>query len=196
MEAMKQTAYDKRFDALYRYDGGDLGCLCGPGRTVFKLWSPEAQRVELSLYRDDVSGAYEVLPLSRGDRGVWQAAVEGNLHGTYYDYAVWTNGVCRSTADPYATACGRNGARSMVVDLSRTDPEGWDRDRPPRRPAGADHLRAARKGLLVRPGQRGARPVPGEIQGVLLAGRERPAPGVYGAPGRPGRNPRPAAAHV
>ena len=131
VEAMKQTAYDKGFDARYRYDGGDLGCLCGPGRTVFKLWSPEAQRVELSLYRDDTSGAYEVLPLSRGDRGVWQAAVEGNLHGTYYDYAVWTNGVCRSTADPYATACGRNGGRSMAVELSRTHPEGWDRDRPP-----------------------------------------------------------------
>ena len=131
VEAMKQTAYDKGFDARYRYDGGDLGCLCGPGRTVFKLWSPEAQRVELSLYRDDTSGAYEVLPLERGDRGVWTAAVEENLHGTYYDYAVWSGGVRRTTADPYATACGRNGGRSMAVELSRTHPEGWDRDRPP-----------------------------------------------------------------
>ncbi len=131
MEAMKQTTYDRRFDALYRYDGRDLGCLCAEGRTVFKLWSPEAQRVELSLYRDGVSEAYEVLPLARGDRGVWQAAVDENLHGTYYDYAVWTNGVRRTTADPYAMACGRNGGRSMAVDLPRTRPEGWDSDRPP-----------------------------------------------------------------
>ncbi|MCI9288194.1 MAG: type I pullulanase [Oscillospiraceae bacterium] len=128
---MKQTTYDRRFDALYRYDGRDLGCLCAEGRTVFKLWSPEAQRVELSLYRDGVSEAYEVLPLARGDRGVWQAAVDENLHGTYYDYAVWTNGVRRTTADPYAMACGRNGGRSMAVDLPRTRPEGWDSDRPP-----------------------------------------------------------------
>ena len=69
MEAMKQTTYDRRFDALYRYDGRDLGCLCAEGRTVFKLWSPEAQRVELSLYRDGVSEAYEVLPLARGGPG-------------------------------------------------------------------------------------------------------------------------------
>jgi len=131
VEAMKQTTYDRRFDALYRYDGRDLGCLCAEGRTVFKLWSPEAQRVELSLYRDGVSEAYEVLPLARGDRGVWQAAVDENLHGTYYDYAVWTNGVRRTTADPYAMACGRNGGRSMAVDLPRTRPEGWDSDRPP-----------------------------------------------------------------
>ncbi len=131
MEASKKTTYDKHFDALYRYDGKDLGCRCADGRTVFKLWSPEAQRVELSLYRDDVSGAYEVLPLTRGERGVWSVTVDRDLHGTYYDHAVWTHGVRRTTADPYATACGRNGVRSMAVDLRRTDPEGWDRDRPP-----------------------------------------------------------------
>ena len=131
MEAIKQTKYGEYFDELYRYDGGDLGCLCTGERAVFKLWSPEAQRVELSLYRDDVSGAYKVLPLARGDRGVWSAAVEGDLHGVYYDYAVWTDGVRRSTADPYAVACGRNGVRSMAADLSRTDPEGWAEDRAP-----------------------------------------------------------------
>ena len=131
MKAIKQMKYDKKFDELYRYDGKDLGCLCMEGHAVFKLWSPEAQRVELSLYRDDASAAYRVLPLVRGDRGVWSVTVEGDLHGAYYDYAVWTDGVRRSTADPYAVACGRNGARSMATDLSRTGPEGWAEDSPP-----------------------------------------------------------------
>ena len=62
MKAIKQMKYDKKFDELYRYDGKDLGCLCMEGHAVFKLWSPEAQRVELSLYRDDASAAYRVLP--------------------------------------------------------------------------------------------------------------------------------------
>src|SRR5699024_3367991 len=34
---------------------------------------------------------------------------------------------------PWAVACGRDGARSMVVDLRRTDPEGWAADRAPAR---------------------------------------------------------------
>ena len=131
MEAIKRTKYDPRFDAKYRYDGTDLGAVCAGGRTVFKVWSPEAERVEVSFYRDDASPAYETRPLSRGDRGVWSLAVEENLHGVYYDYHVWTEGASARTADPYAVACGRNGMRSMAAELSRTDPEGWDQDAPP-----------------------------------------------------------------
>ena len=131
MESIKRTKYDARFDAKYRYDEADLGAVCAGERTVFKVWSPEAERIELSLYRDDTSDAYETHPLSRGDRGVWSLAVEENLHGVFYDYAVWVDGRCARTADPYAVACGRNGARSMAVDLSRTDPEGWAQDAPP-----------------------------------------------------------------
>jgi len=126
-----KVKYDKQFDAKYRYDGKDLGCVCSGGRTVFKLWSPEAERVELSLYRDDQAAAYEVRPLRRGERGVWSLAVDADLHGTFYDYAVWVDGARRTTADPCATACGCNGARSMAVDLSRTDPEGFADDVPP-----------------------------------------------------------------
>ncbi|MDE7261714.1 MAG: type I pullulanase, partial [Oscillospiraceae bacterium] len=57
--------------------------------------------------------------------------VEEDLHGTFYDYEVWTAGRCARTADPYAVACGRNGVRSMAANLSRTNPEGFDRDCPP-----------------------------------------------------------------
>jgi len=131
VEPIKRTKYDPQFDAEYRYDGADLGCVCSGGRTVFKVWSPEAERVEASLYRDGVSDAYRVCPLDRGNRGVWSLAVEEDLHGVFYDYSVWAGGRCARTADPYAVACGCNGERSMVADLSRTDPEGFGQDCPP-----------------------------------------------------------------
>lgn len=125
----------RRFDAKYCYNGKDLGASHSAWRTVFKLWSPEADRVELSLYRDDSSPACAVHSLTRGDRGVWSLALEGDLHGIYYDYEVEAAGLVRRTADPYATACGRNGARSMVTDLSRTNPAGFERDvSPPLQP--------------------------------------------------------------
>ena len=131
MEAIKLIEYGREFDAAYRYDGKDLGAVCAGGRTVFKVWSPEAERVEVSLYRDGSSDICEVLPLRRGVRGVWTLTVDEDLHGTFYDYTVQVDGRRTRTADPCATACGCNGTRSMVADLSRTNPEGFDRDCPP-----------------------------------------------------------------
>ncbi len=135
METTSKTTHGKRFDGKYCYNGRDLGAVCCPARTVFRVWSPEAERVELSLYRDDAGEAFETLPLKRGERGVWSAVVEGDLHGTYYDYEVEAAGRTARTADPYATACGRNGAHSMAVNLARTNPEGWASDVPPPRQA-------------------------------------------------------------
>lgn len=66
--------------------------------------------------------------------GVWEYRSPQNLDGWYYDYLVTdAEGTTRRTADPYARACGLNGARSMVLDLARTDPEDWAEDRPPAR---------------------------------------------------------------
>ena len=131
MDKDNTQGYDKEFDHWYAYDGCDLGSICTPHRTVFKLWSPEAVRVELFLYQDDAGPAYDRRDLELGVRGVWSAAVEGDLHGVYYDYRVETAGGSLCTADPYAAACGRNGARSVAVDLSRTDPAGFEEDCPP-----------------------------------------------------------------
>ena len=42
------------------------------------------------------------------------------------------------TADPWAKGAGVNGRRSMVVDLARTDPAGWEHDDAPDHPAARD----------------------------------------------------------
>ncbi len=136
MENLNHSRFDQEYDRRYAYDGGDLGAAWAQARTVFKLWSPEAERVELFLYRDGGgSEAYDRRPLELEERGVWSAVVEGDLHGVYYDYEVTAAGQTARTADPYAAACGKNGARSMVVDLSQTDPEGFEKDCPPPLPA-------------------------------------------------------------
>ena len=123
--------FNKEFDRRYAYDGCDLGATCTPERTVFKLWSPEASGVELFLYENDTAPAYGHRLLYSGDQGVWSLTLAGDLHGVYYDYEVTVDGVTRRTADPYAAACCRNGARSMVIDLARAAPEGFERDVPP-----------------------------------------------------------------
>ena len=57
--------------------------------------------------------------------------MEEYLHGTYYDYTVTRAGKTIRTADPYAVGCGINGARSLVVDMEKTNPEGFAEDKAP-----------------------------------------------------------------
>ena len=121
--------YSREFDERYEYTGQDLGAVCRDDATIFKLWAPLAESVELCLYGEN--GAESILPMKKGERGVWQLDFPKNLHGTYYDYRVRAEGKMVRSADPYAKACGCNGRRSMVVDLERTDPEGFKQDAPP-----------------------------------------------------------------
>ena len=133
--AARRKMYDsKAFEVQFHTDA-PLGALWTAQSTRFALWAPTARKVTLSLYEDGSDGdSALMIDLVRGERGVWQTEVEGNLDGRYYDYAVTdSEGVTRQTADPWARACGRDGFRSMVIDLRRTDPEGWAADQPPAR---------------------------------------------------------------
>ena len=109
-----------------------LGSFPSPSGTLFHLWAPTAQAVTLSLYREGTGEeAIRTVPLVRQEKGLWSYETEENLDGVYYDYQVTVLGETYQTADPYARACGVNGARSMVIDLKRTDPDGWEQDTPP-----------------------------------------------------------------
>ena len=117
------------FKENYTYDGDDLGAYVSGNVTNFKLWAPVASAVTLKLYSDGEGGeAYARIPLTHEGFGVWQANVDCG-HGTYYTYEV-TNAVgTQEAVDPYAKAAGVNGKRGMVVDLSFTNPEGWNADK-------------------------------------------------------------------
>ena len=122
------------FEALYTYEGDDLGANWSPEQTFFRLWAPTAAAVKINLY---ASGDYrendllEQLEMTPDVNGTWVATVEGNLNGTYYTYVVEVDGVVNEACDPYARAVGVNGQRAMVIDLRSTDPEGWENDRDP-----------------------------------------------------------------
>lgn len=120
------------------YDGSDLGATYGIEGTIFKVWAPVADKVTLNIYEkgsaeetgDKLLGAFD---MEKGEKCVFSCKVSelGDLHGKYYTYIVDTEGDKVETADPYCKACGVNSLRSMVVDLKRTNPEGWDEDKRP-----------------------------------------------------------------
>ena len=124
-----KTLYESiSFDLQTTYTG-PLGQEYAVSGTHLRLWAPTAQRVEVSLYRKGSGGEpIGTLPLERGQQGVWSIYLPGDQHGRYYTYTVTVDGISRQTGDPYARAAGVNGTRSMIVDLARTAPSGWERD--------------------------------------------------------------------
>ena len=111
------------------YYTGPLGPDYTPGGTCLRLWAPTAEAVTVTLYHKGDGGAVlDTKPLVRGAQGVWSVWLPGEQHGRYYTFAVTVDGVTRETGDPYARAAGVNGVRSMIVDLARTAPSGWERD--------------------------------------------------------------------
>ncbi|MCQ2514897.1 MAG: type I pullulanase [Ruminococcus sp.] len=117
------------------YNESGLGSTYSASSTTWKTWSPEASSVKVKLYAtgsDSESGA-KVLGThamtKNSSTGVWSLNLSGDYKNVYYTYLVNVNGSENETQDVYSKATGVNGARSMVVDLSSTNPEGWNEDK-------------------------------------------------------------------
>lgn len=116
------------------YNESNLGSTYSKTSTMWKTWSPDATSVKVKLYKtgsDSESGAgvvgtYDMTKNST--TGVWSTTLTGDYKNTYYTYIVNVNGATNETQDVYSKAVGVNGARSMVVDLDSTDPDGWNSD--------------------------------------------------------------------
>lgn len=127
------TAYaNKNYLEDKAYNGDDLGCTYKPEKTSWKVWSPDATKVQLNLYRtgsDNESGAGVIGSHNMTKTGnCWEISLTGDHKNEYYTYSVTVNGVTKETQDVYSTAVGVNGRRSMVVDLESTNPDGWEND--------------------------------------------------------------------
>lgn len=112
-----------------------LGATYTKAATTFKVWSPTATAVMVKLYStgSDAESGAKVLGThamsKNATTGVWTLTLNGDYKDVYYTYLLTIDGSTAETQDPYATAVGANGERSMVVDLDSTDPEGWNEDK-------------------------------------------------------------------
>ena len=112
------------------YAGNDLGVSYSSAATVFKIWSPLAENVQLNIYENDVTEVpIEKFNLNKSENGVWEIKVNKNLINKYYTFQIQQDKEwLPETPDVYAKAVGMNGKRGMIVDLNNTNPENWKND--------------------------------------------------------------------
>lgn len=124
----------KEFERKYTYTANDLGAVWTKEATTFRVWAPVAEKVILNLYEtgdSEQNDLLEQLPMEKDKKGAWFVKKAGDLNGVYYTYTVWNEGIALEATDPYAKTTGVNGVRSMVIDMSATNPKGWEADEDP-----------------------------------------------------------------
>lgn len=112
-------------DPQLQYSGNDLGSRWSPGQTTFKVWSPVSSSADLLLFDAAIGGTAKVVPMKRAETGVWETTVQGDLHGKFYQYQFKSYDRTRVAADINCFAASADSSRSMVVDLSKTNPSDW-----------------------------------------------------------------------
>lgn len=111
------------------YTGNDLGAVYSPKMTRFKVWAPEAESVKLNLYKQgEGDNLIEQHIMKKSANGTYVFEKQGDCNGIYYTYTVVNHGEEQEAVDPYTKAAGVNGQRGMVINLAKTNPQGFERD--------------------------------------------------------------------
>lgn len=111
------------------YTGNDLGAVYSPKMTRFKVWAPEAESVKLNLYKQgEGDNLIEQHVMKKSANGTYVFEKQGDCNGIYYTYTVVNHREEQEAVDPYTKAAGVNGQRGMVINLAKTNPQGFELD--------------------------------------------------------------------
>jgi pullulanase len=130
---LQAKVYDSAdFASKYTYTGDDLGNTYTPAITKFRVWAPTASKVSLLTFPSLTSpdSAAKETAMTADANGTWITSLPGDQNGLVYMYRVTVDGNTNDAVDPYVRATSINGLRGVVVDLAKTNPEGWNNKKP------------------------------------------------------------------
>jgi pullulanase len=136
----KHSLYKKKrlvqytsFEDFPIYRGDNLGIQYSSSRTVFRIWSPGAERIKLSIYeKGEGENLLERHLMNYFEDGVWVLTLNGDYAGRYYTFNIFYRGeYLGETPGIYAKAVGVNGKRAMVLNLNDCNPAGWKNHKRP-----------------------------------------------------------------
>ena len=104
-----------------------------PDHTFFSVWSPEADSVMVYLYAEGEGGEPTMSKRLKPQKdGSWTGKIKGNLDGLFYTFRIKQDGKWyEETPGIFAKAVGINGQRGAILDMHKTNPEGWADDKRP-----------------------------------------------------------------
>lgn len=121
---VRQSDYEKKIFNLDYEDIKDekLGALYTKEKTTFRVFAPFAREVDLLIADDYRKARKEKIPMSQNELGIYEASLDGDYDGYFYTYLVDNK---NQVTDPYSFSSSINSLASVVIDRSKTDPEGF-----------------------------------------------------------------------
>jgi len=128
----KQIQYLNKLDELDKfYSTKKLGSFVENGKTYFRLFTPNAEKVTLVIFDEPGNSNGDEYEMTKDDNGVWETSVAGEKYGLYYSYKVKHKGkeeiLC---IDPYTKGVASlntyfNLRKSIVV---KEEDYNWEGD--------------------------------------------------------------------
>jgi pullulanase len=123
----------KELDKLY--SDKKLGSFVENGKTYFRLFAPNAEKVSLLTFEQPEQTKGKEISMNRDENGVWETSLDGELYGLYYGFKVChTETPCIEDIvciDPYAKAVATfqtyfSPRRAIVVKEGNYNWEGYE----------------------------------------------------------------------
>ena len=127
---------DPMLEDIYPVTAKKLGHFYYPSYTEFRVWAPAQEQVFLAIYKNALCIHRTLYSMEKDTDGVFEMTIKGDLEGNCYTFIVGDSEV----TDPYAVAISENSLRSVVVDLSQTNPLGWENHHVPSKSNGCDAI--------------------------------------------------------
>lgn len=108
------------------YTGDDLGNTYSESSTSFRLWAPTAQYVKVRIYDYSEASMGIDYVMEKNVQGTWVLRIDRDLKNKYYTYIIGHKDRENEAVDPYVRSVSVNSEKGMIVNLSETNPEGWD----------------------------------------------------------------------
>lgn len=99
----------------------ELGLIYSKERSTFRVWSPSNEKITLCIYNDSKVQSREEYEMIKDDNDIFNYTLDGDHEGKFYTYLVDN----REVVDPYSFASSSNSKRTAIVDLSKSNPEGF-----------------------------------------------------------------------
>ena len=107
-------------------------CLYTPQKTTFNFISPTADQMQVQIYSSADTDSCMSYNLKKQANDLWSLTIKGDLQGKYYTIRSLQNGEWSEPAPGiFAKAVSVNGERAAIIDMNKTNPQGWAEDKRP-----------------------------------------------------------------
>ncbi len=122
-------SFDGWFSTLYSHKPLGANIAEDKKSTAFGLFAPRATSIDLHLYKKpDDQNSYQKIEMVEDQNGVWEAKIQENLKGVYYDFKVYGakdpgnnfyETTKTNTSDPYARVNMDSWGKSRVWEATK-----------------------------------------------------------------------------